>query len=83
PQASRAAEFLGVQNTRFPHVCVVLRIFNRPDPRYHFPFLYDDGHDTIGRLPAAAGNLGSAQDSLARHSSLATYRFTSNLRFRD
>ena len=34
---------------RFPQVCVVIQIYNRPNPCYHFPFLYDDEDDTIGR----------------------------------
>src|SRR4029077_21143672 len=30
-------------------VCVVLRIFNRPNLCYRCPFLYDGAHHTIGR----------------------------------
>jgi hypothetical protein len=33
----------------FPRVCVVIRIYSCPNPRYHCPFLYDDEDDTIGR----------------------------------
>jgi hypothetical protein len=33
----------------FPRVCVVIRIYSRPNPRYHFPFSYDDEDDTIRR----------------------------------
>jgi hypothetical protein len=52
---------------RFPQPCVVLRIFNRPNPRYHCPFLYDDAHHTIGCHSPLEENIP------ARHSSLVTY----------
>jgi hypothetical protein len=55
PKPSSAAE----QVPTFPQVCVVIRISKRPNPRYHCPFLYDDEHGTIGRLPAVAGDSGS------------------------
>ena len=31
------------------HYRVVIQIYNRPNPCYHCPFLYDDEDDTIGR----------------------------------
>ena len=31
------------------HSRVVIQIYNRPNPCYHCPFLYDDEDDTIGR----------------------------------
>jgi hypothetical protein len=63
-------------NSRFPQLCVVLRIFNRQNPRYHRPFSHDDKNDTIGRhlgstdkslpavvgLPAKAGGADSASE---------------------
>jgi hypothetical protein len=42
-------------NSRFPQVCVVIRIFNRQKARYHFPFLYDDADVTIGRHSGSQG----------------------------
>ncbi len=58
-------------NSRFPQPCVVLRIFDRADPRYHCPFSYDDKNDTIVRhsgstdqsLPATAGGADLASES--------------------
>jgi hypothetical protein len=31
----------------FPSLCVVLRIFNPLNPRYHFPFSYDDAEEAV------------------------------------
>gem|GEM_PF-6962402 len=44
-------------NSRFPQPYVVLRIFNRQNPCYHCPFLYDDARDAIGRHPRFPGTL--------------------------
>jgi len=41
---------------RFPQVCVVLRIYGRPNPRYRCPLLYDHEHDTIGGRVAGTGS---------------------------
>jgi|GEM_PF-6391433 len=43
----------------FPQVCVVLRIYRRPNPRYHFPFLYDDEDGTIRRYSGFPGREGT------------------------
>src|ERR1700752_1759491 len=32
---------------RFPQLCVVLRISERLNSRYHCPFLYDDAEETV------------------------------------
>lgn len=38
------------------HYRVVIQMYNRPNPCYHFPFLYDDEDDTIGRPVHSTGD---------------------------
>jgi len=47
-ELSRSSTFR-LPDPDFPRDCVVIRIYSRPNPRYHCPFLYDDEEDTIGR----------------------------------
>jgi hypothetical protein len=47
-----------VKALRFPQVCAVLRIYSRPSPCCHCPFLYDDEHDTIGGQVGGTGREG-------------------------
>jgi hypothetical protein len=52
--------YLGVlclsPKSRFPQLCVVIRISNRLNPRYHCLFLYDEENVTIGGRRKTAGD---------------------------
>jgi hypothetical protein len=50
----------------FPQLCVVLRIFNRLNPRYHCLFLYDDAEEAVME------GLGQVQRQRGRQDACAT-----------
>jgi hypothetical protein len=50
---------------RFPQLCVVLRIFNRLNPCYHCPFLYDDAEETVVKSLGQTPRQESRPDAFA------------------